>query len=89
MVLILLNQKQFCLHLHCNGIESYLQANKARILKLRSLDYIPPYYLSLKSASKDFIKDEIKEITLNHVIFDFSIVFSLIDIKMYLIFMSI
>ena len=55
---------------------------KQRFVKLRLL--IPRYYIFLGKIFKDFIKNEMNEISLNSTLHDFSADYSLIDKKVYL-----
>ena len=65
--------KKFCLSLHYNGDDSYLYGNKTEFYKFKGNDNITWYKFCLGSASKDFIKDEQSEISLNGTVYDFSV----------------
>ena len=64
---------KFCLVLHYNGGESCLYVNKTKICKFKAKDKIGWYNFWLESISKDFIKYENSEISLNGTVFDFSV----------------
>ena len=77
---------KFCLSLHYNDDESYLCVSKTEICKFKANDNISWYNCCLGSKSKDFTKDEQREISLNGTVYDFSIDHSSIKKKTCLIF---
>ena len=60
--------------LHYSGDESYLYLNKIETCKFIAHSNIPQYEFCLERVSKDFIKDEINDISLNGTIYIFSVV---------------
>ena len=60
-------------HLHCNRDESYLHVNKIEICKFKANDNISCSNFYLGNVSKDFTKDEQREISLNGTVYDFSV----------------
>ena len=75
--------------LHYNGDESYLYMNETEICKFKGHNNIPWYELCFGSVTKDFTKDEVRGISLNGSVYDFSVDHSPIEKKIYLIFISI
>ena len=63
----------FCLSLHYNCDENCLYENKTEICKFKAKGNISFYNFCLRSISKDFTKDEQREISLNGTIYDLSV----------------
>ena len=61
----------FCLSLHYSGDDSYLYVNKTEIYKFKAKDNISWYNFCLVRESKDFTKNELKDIFLNGAVYDF------------------
>ena len=59
-------------NLHYNGGESYLYVNKTEICKFKAKDNISWCNFCLGNVSRDFTKDEQREISLNGTVYDFS-----------------
>ena len=55
------------------GDEIYLYVNKTEIWKFKTHDKIPWYEFCSGSTSKDFTNNDLKEISLNDTIYDFSV----------------
>ena len=68
---------KICLILYCKCDESYLYVNKTEICKYKAKDSIGRQNFCL-GISKDFRKDEQKEISLNGTAYDFSVDHSLV-----------
>ena len=66
----------FCLRLEYNDDESYFHVNKKEICKLNAKDNVSWYNFYLGSITKDFTKDEQREISLNGTVYKFSFVHS-------------
>ena len=64
---------KFWLSLHYNVDESYLYVNKTEICKLNPKDIVSWYNLCLGSVSKDFTKDKQREISLNGIVYEFTV----------------
>ena len=79
LVVILPNQKQFSLSLHYSGDESYFRVNKSEICKFKHIDNITVYQFCLGYVSSDFTNDELIDVSLNVVVYDFSIDYVAID----------
>ena len=74
LVLTLVRERQnFRLSLHCHGDSSYFYVNKTRICKFKVQDNIRWYEFCLGNVSKDFTKDEKSDISLNGIVYDFSV----------------
>ena len=72
-LILLRNNKKFCLSLHYNGANSYLFVYGTEIHKLKAKDskiVVSP--LCLGNISKDFSVDNMKETELNGYVYDFS-----------------
>ena len=54
-----------------NNVNSYLYANKTELYKFKAQDNIGWYKFCLGNVSKDFMKNELSEISLNCVVYDF------------------
>ena len=61
---------KICLSLHCKGANSYLWVFKADVYKFKAHNNIPWHELYLRSVSKDFMKNEQSEISLNDTVCD-------------------
>ena len=59
--------------MYCKGDEIHLFVNKSEIYKFEAHDNISWYEFYLGSISKNFTKDELSEILLNHSVYDFSV----------------
>ena len=64
---------EFCLSLHYSGDESYLYWNKTETYKLNAKENIDWYNFSSRGVSKDFMKGEQNEISLNGNVYKFSV----------------
>ena len=67
--------------LHYWGDNSYLCVNKRQIYKFKGINSIPFDQFCLRSIIKDFTKDEMKEITLNGIVYDVSVGYVVTDVK--------
>ena len=65
--------KNFCISLHNNDDESYLNVNKTEIYKYKLNDITSWCDFSLESVSKDFAKEEQSEVSLNGTAHNFSV----------------
>ena len=72
LTIVVANTK-LSLSLNYYGDEIYLYVNKTEICKFKTHDKIPWYEFCSGSASKDFTNDEMKGISLNGTIYDFSV----------------
>ena len=66
-------KKNFCLSLHYDTDQNFLDMNKAEIFKFKSNDNISWYNFYFGSVSKDVTNDEQREISLNSTVYDFSV----------------
>ena len=85
------NNKEFCLNLHYNGVNSYLFVNGTEIHKFKAKDSdIVATPLCLGNILKDFSVDNMKKTGLNGYVYDFSVdydavaVDDILDIHKYL-----
>ena len=79
LLVILTNQKQFSLSLHYSGDESYIRMNKSEICKFKHIDNMTVYQFCLGYVSSDVTNDERIDVSLNVVVYDFSIDYVAID----------
>ena len=84
-------KERFCLHLHYNGINSYLYVNGAEIYKFKAKDSeIVATVLCLGNISKDWSVDNMKKTGFTGYVNDFSLdydataVDDILDIHKYL-----
>ena len=68
-----LDDKIFCLSLHCNSDNSYLFANGKEVCKFKAKNSVlKKYNLCSGSISKDYDKKDVSNIGLNGFVYDFS-----------------
>ena len=71
---IFVNNKTFCLSLHCNGDNSYLFVNGKEVIDFKAKDSeIVPYPLFLGNISKHFDGDYMVSAGLAEYVYDFSV----------------
>ena len=86
------DNKIFCLILHCNGDKSYLFVNGKEIVNFKAKDSeIVPYPLCLGNISKDFDRRYMEITGLTGYVYDFSVDYraisndKILDIHKYLV----
>ena len=73
--------KKFCLSLHYNGANSYLFVNSTEIYKFKAKDSeIVASPLCLGNISKDWLINNMKKISFNGYVYDFSVDYNATDI---------
>ena len=73
--------KNFCLSLHCNGVNSYLLVNGAEIYKLKAKDSeIVASPLCLGNTSSHWLIDNMKRTRFNGYVCDFSVDYNATDV---------
>ena len=73
--------KKFCLSLHYNGVNSYLFVNSTEIYKFKAKDSeIVASPLCLGNISKDWLINNMKKISFNGYVYDFSVDYNATDI---------
>ena len=67
-----------------NRVDCYLHANKTKICEFKMYNDIIWYDFCLESLSKDLIKDEQSQISLNGTAYDFSVDHSQLEKKIFM-----
>ena len=74
-------KKKFSFRLYYNSVNSCLHVSETEIYKFKEHDKVSWYEFCLGSISKDFTKDEQREIFINGTVYDFTVDHSSIQKK--------